>query len=76
MRKLIFLALAFLFVLTGKITAKEDSSFLIRRVYLDVIGVLPTTEEIDSYCVYNTNSYSMAVDFVLQNKKCFHFGYK
>lgn len=70
MRKLFFLALAFLFLITGKITAKEDNSFLIRRVYLDVIGVVPTIEEIDWYLVYNTNGYVMAVDFVLQNKNC------
>ena len=40
--------------------------YLIRRAYLDVVGVVPTTEEIDWYCVYNTKeSYSLAIKHLL-----------
>ena len=36
----------------------------IRRVYLDVSGLLPTPEEIDWYVVYNKNGYHLAVDYL------------
>jgi hypothetical protein len=39
---------------------------LIRRAYLDISGHVPTTEEIDWYCVYHqNNSYEVAVDTLL-----------
>jgi hypothetical protein len=43
----------------------EDESYIIRRVYLDVLGVVPLPHEIDWYCVYNDNGYSLAVEWVL-----------
>jgi len=39
---------------------------LIRRAYLDVTGLIPTTEEVDWYVVYNNNGYEMAVDHLLK----------
>ena len=39
----------------------------IRRAYLDVLGLLPTPEEVDWYVVYNQNGYMLAVDFLTQN---------
>ena len=65
MRKLFFLVLSFLIVSSKMLTAVEDDSFLIRRMYLDVLGRVPTTEEIEWYCVYNKNSYSLAVEWAL-----------
>jgi hypothetical protein len=65
MRKLFFLVLSFLMVSSNMLTAVEDDSFLIRRMYLDVLGRVPTTEEIDWYCVYNKNGYTIAVDWAL-----------
>jgi len=37
----------------------------IRRAYLDVLGVVPTIEEIEWYTVYNKNGYDLAVDYIL-----------
>jgi len=65
MRKLFFLVLSFLMISSNMLTAVEDDSFLIRRMYLDVLGRVPTTEEIDWYCVYNKNGYTLAVDWAL-----------
>jgi hypothetical protein len=65
MRKLFFLVLSFLMISSNMLTAVEDDSFLIRRMYLDVLGRVPTTEEIDWYCVYNKNGYTIAVDWAL-----------
>ena len=44
----------------------KDDSYIIRRAYLDVLGVVPTIDEIEWYCVYNTKGYFMAVDWLLQ----------
>lgn len=38
----------------------------IRRAYLDVIGLLPTPEEIDWFVVYNRKGYPLAVNFLIQ----------
>jgi len=67
-RKLICFLLVLL-MLSGEITAKEDESFLIKRAYLDTIGVIPTQEEIEWYCVYNTNGYELAVRWLLNSEK-------
>jgi hypothetical protein len=52
----------------NKINAGEDSSFLIKRAYLDVIQKIPTPEEIEWYLVYNKNGYELAVDWLITNK--------
>jgi len=38
----------------------------IRRAYLDVLGLLPTPEEVDWYVVYNRDGYNLAVDFLVK----------
>lgn len=68
MRKL-FCFFLVLLVLSKEVTAREDESFLIKRVYLDTIGIIPTQEEIEWYCVYNTNGYELAVNWVIASKK-------
>lgn len=55
--------------LLNSLTAKEDDSRLIRKIYLDLIGIVPTTEEIDWYMIYNTNGYEVAIDFVAKHPK-------
>jgi len=44
-------------------------SFLIKRAFLDTIEKIPTREEIEWYLVYNKNGYSMAIDWLLNNKQ-------
>ncbi|NBV85726.1 MAG: hypothetical protein EBS01_05575, partial [Verrucomicrobia bacterium] len=39
----------------------------IRRAFLDVLELVPTSEEIDWYVVYNHNGYEMAVDYLIQH---------
>ena len=47
-------------------TSLGDDSRLIRRLYLDTIGMPPTIEELDWYTTYNkVKGYEMAVDWVL-----------
>ena len=67
MKKIIFIASIYFLILAAKVICSEDESFSIRRAYIDVIGVVPTAEEIDWYCVYNKNSYEMAVDWLLKH---------
>jgi hypothetical protein len=43
----------------------DDDSYIIRRAYLDVLGVVPMPQEIDWYCVYNDNGYNMAIEWIL-----------
>jgi hypothetical protein len=51
--------------------ANDNTSTLIRKAYIDAIGVPPTIEEIDWYLVYNKDrSYELAVDYVINNPKC------
>lgn len=76
MRMLLFSLLVLQYLITGTCSAiageKIKDEYLIRRAYLDVLNVVPTIEEIDWYVVYNTtNSYQLAVDFLLsrENKK-------
>lgn len=47
----------------------EDDSYIIRRIYLDVLGVVPLPHEIDWYCVYNDNGYNMALEWVLASPR-------
>ena len=68
MRKFLFLVLFLsLFKIEG--ITKEDESRLIRKLYLDTIGILPTIEEIEWYVVYNDNGYDLAVKYVLNHPK-------
>lgn len=47
----------------------EDDSYSIRRIYLDILGVVPLPHEIDWYCVYNDNGYALAVEWVLSRPR-------
>ncbi len=69
MRKFICFLLACSFLIVNKINAGEDSSFIIKRAYLDVIQKIPTREEIEWYIVYNKNGYQLAVDWLVNNKQ-------
>lgn len=66
MRRLLTLCIICAFLIGGAL-AKEDESYLIRRAYVDVLGIVPTAEEIDWFCIYNNNSYSLAVEWILQH---------
>ena len=68
MRKILCFLLALLMLAPIKITAKESDSFVIRRAYIDVIGVVPTTQEIEWYCVYNNDGYNLALDWLMNHK--------
>lgn len=57
-------------LITFRTLAKEDESYLIRRGYIDALGVVPTIEEIDWYCVYNNNSYVLAVEWIVDHSFC------
>lgn len=67
MRKAVIVCLFLAFVTAGdlKTEVSSDESYLIRRAYLDVLGVLPTMEEISWYCEYNRDSYRIAVDWLV-----------
>jgi len=67
-RKFICFLLVCLFSVTGKVTANSDESFIIRKAYIDVIGIVPTTSEIEWYCVYNTNGYELAINWLVNHK--------
>jgi hypothetical protein len=48
--------------------ARADESYIIRRAYIDVLGIVPTVEEIEWYCVYNsTSSYKTAVEWIINH---------
>ena len=68
-RKLIYIFLALLVLFPIKIIANTNESYLIRRAYIDVLGIVPTTQEVEWYCVYNTNGYKLAVDWLLECNK-------
>lgn len=71
MRKLFFLVLSLIITFTSGVLANDNTSTLIRKAYIDVIGIPPTIEEIDWYVVYNKDrSYELAVDYVINNPKC------
>ena len=63
MRKLLLTVITYLSVCY---TSLGDDSRIIRRLYLDTIGMPPTIEELDWYSTYNkVKGYEMAVDWVL-----------
>ncbi len=52
------------------LVASNDTSFFIKRAYLDTIGIIPSTEEIEWYCVYNSgDSYKLAVETLVKHPK-------
>lgn len=64
MKKLLCFLLCSFLLLTNKGTALEES-FLIRRAYLELTNHIPTITEMEWYCVYNTNAYETAVDWLI-----------
>lgn len=71
MRRHACILLIFLTLTLGDIfsSGSRDESYQIRRAYIDVLGVFPTIEEIDWYCVYNTGGYELAVDWIIKHPK-------
>jgi hypothetical protein len=74
MRRYACIFLIFLTLTLGDIFSNggRDESYQIRRAYIDVLGVFPTIEEIDWYCVYNTKGYELAVDWITRHPKYAH----
>jgi hypothetical protein len=71
MRKTFFLVLALMVLTVSGMLANDNSANLIRRAYIDVLGVPPTVVEIDWLLVYNKGkSYETAVDYLINNPKC------
>lgn len=68
MRKAVIVCLVLAFVTAGDLKPEVslDESYIIRRAYLDVLGVMPTTEEIVWYCEYNNDPYTTAVDWLVK----------
>jgi hypothetical protein len=70
MKKFLFFVSIFLLSTFSKLIASNDTSFFIKRAYLDTIGIVPSTEEIEWYCVYNSgDSYKLAVETLLKHPK-------
>lgn len=69
MKRTTIILIVFACLVFGEIFSKEqkDDSYIIRRAYIDVLGTLPTIEEMEWYCVYNTDGYRLAVDWLLSN---------
>jgi hypothetical protein len=44
---------------------RKDEAYLIRRAYLDILGVVPTISELEWYCEHNNDGYNKAVDYLL-----------
>lgn len=71
MRKGACILLVFLTLTLGDIFSNggRDESYSIRRAYIDVLGVFPTVEEIDWYCVYNKLGYQLAVEWLIRSPR-------
>lgn len=54
-------------MISMKVNAKDNDALLIRRAYLDTIGIVPTSQEIEWYCVYNNNGYEVALDWLIKH---------
>lgn len=49
----------------------KDDSYIIRRAYIHILGIVPTEEEIDWYCIYNKNSYELAIKWLVSKNNIF-----
>lgn len=63
----LFLQITFVGVCFGE--DKLSDIKLIRRAYIDMLGVLPTVTEVEWYTVYNRNGYEMAVNYLVERSK-------
>lgn len=43
----------------------KDDAYIIRRAYIDVLGIVPTIDELEWYCVYNKDGYDIAVEWLI-----------
>lgn len=69
MRTLLSLVLFFQLCIIGRCNeGKLEEIKLIRRAYIDVVGVLPTVAEMEWFTVYTKGGYEMAVNFLIQKK--------
>ena len=72
MKRIVLTVLCFLSLVAGALSSEiqvlHKEIRQIRRAYLDVLGLVPTPEEVDWYVVYNHNGYMLAVDFLIQHK--------
>jgi hypothetical protein len=70
MRKDLLVLGIFILIIAGELypSGNKHESKLIRRLYLDAIGTIPTPEEIDWYCIYNKDAYQSALDYIISFK--------
>jgi len=66
MKKGLCISIIAIALVAGRIfpSDRKDESYLIRRAYLDTLGIVPTPTEIEWYCVYNDNGYELAVKWL------------
>jgi hypothetical protein len=71
MRKFLFLVLSFGILFSEDVKANDNVSLLIRKAYIDVLGYVPTTEEMDWYLIYNKDhAYEIAINYLISNPNC------
>jgi hypothetical protein len=64
----LFLLSVFAWLSMLGVTVGATNEQLIRRLYIDIIGLPPTIEELEWYVVYNpSNSYELAVKTMVKN---------
>ena len=70
MRKTVFLVLALMVLSVCGMFGNDNSAGLIRRAYIDTLGVPPTVTEMDWLFVYNKGkSYEVAVNYLISNPR-------
>jgi hypothetical protein len=70
MKKVIMLYIYF-FLNCSQLSFAKDDSYIIRRAYIHILGIIPTEEEIDWYCIYNKNGYELAIKWLVSKNKAF-----
>jgi len=69
MKRTICILLIFLLLSSGDLFpgVYTDDAYIIRRAYIDVLGIVPTIDELDWYCVYNKYGYDIAVEWLINS---------
>ena len=70
MKKVIILYIYF-FLYCSQLSFAKDDSYIIRRAYIHILGIVPTEEEIDWYCIYNKNGYELAIKWLVSKNNEF-----
>jgi len=70
MKKVIILYIYF-FIYCSELSFAKDDSYIIRRAYIHILGIVPTEEEIDWYCIYNKNGYELAIKWLISKNNKF-----